>query len=110
MTQPFLDWSRDVTLPVSGRTPGARHASSTGAQVAALTRGDATRRYLALLREGGPLSDHEAARMMGCGTSSINSIRNGCRGLVAESGTYEEMAWPGGKITKRVRWQRVEGR
>ena len=105
-----FDWDCDVRLPVSGRTPGARHASSTGAQVAADRRGEQTRRYLALLREAGPLSDHEAARMMGRGVSSINSIRNGCGALVVESGGYDVSQWPGGKVTKRVRWQRVEAR
>ena len=106
MTQPPFNWSSDVALPVGGRTPAARHASATGAQVAARTRGRLTRAYLALLVEAGPLSDPQAARMLGVGVSSICSIRNGCGALVEPSGTQETHRWPHGAVTKRVQWRR----
>ena len=104
MTQPTLDWSRDVSLPVSGRTSQARQASATGAQAAVTRRGALTLRYLALLAHG-PCSDHEAARALGCGVSSVCSIRNGVSHLVEPSGTYECVTWPSGHMTRRARWR-----
>ena len=106
MTQPAFDWSRDVALPVAGRTPAARHASATGAQAAEPHRGRLTTAYLRLLEEVGPRSDPEAARLLGVGVSSICSIRNGCGALVEPSGVFETKVWPNGSVSQRVRWQR----
>lgn len=103
MQQPGFDWSRDVSLPVSGRTPRARHASSTGAAVAAERRGAVALAYRRLLIESGPLSDHEAAKALGRLVSTINSTRDGWGGQVAPSGRYEATEFK----TKRVRWQWV---
>lgn len=107
MTQPALDF--DTSLPISGKTPRARHASFTGARLAAEHRGAKTLEYLALL-ERMPLSDPKAARMMGVGVSSICSIRNACvdAGLVTDSGRYEVAEWPGHRTTKRVKWGLVK--
>lgn len=99
--QAALDFDRDVNLPVSGRTPRARQASATGAQRAAKDRGAVTLAYVALLREMGPLSDHEAARMLGRLVSSINSVRNGLGARVVPSGEHENTEWG----TRRVRWR-----
>lgn len=103
--QPGFDWSSDVSLPVSGETPEARHASATGSQRAAKSRADLAVRYIALLKALGPLSDHEAARALGVGLSSINSTRDGVAGRaepkrVVPSGQYEVTAFG----TRRVRW------
>ena len=103
MSQLNIDWSRDVSLPVAGTTPQARHGSATGAMAAASRRGALTLRYLALL-ERGACSDHEAARALGCGVSSVNSVRNGVAHLVEPSGDFEVVAWPRGAVTKRARW------
>jgi len=100
MTQPALDWSHDVNLPLSGRSSAARHAGATGAQVASRTRGAVSLAYRELLRVAGPLSDHEAARALGRLVSSVNSTRNGWGAAVVPSGEYEQTAWG----TKRVRW------
>lgn len=105
MTQARIDWDIDARLPVRGRTPQARHASASGANAAAQTRGPMTLAYLALLERAGAegLSDYEAARMLGCGVSSICSIRDGCGPLVVSSGSFEPHVWPSGKVTKRAR-------
>ena len=105
MTQPRLDWSADVSLPVSGRTPAARHASASGAQQAAGTRGKLTLAYWALLRDVGPRSDHEASKALGCGLSSINSVRDALKDLVEPSGDFQVVTWPSGRVTERVRWR-----
>lgn len=106
MTQPALDF--DVSLPISGKTPRARHASFTGARMAAARRGEKTLQYLALLAVT-PLSDNQAAPLVGVGLSSICSIRNACvrAGLVQDSGTDEVVVWPGDRMTRRVKWGRV---
>ena len=96
-----LNWSKDVTLPVSGRTPRSRHASASGAQRAAIDRGRLSVAYLELLRVTGPLSDHAAAKALGRETGSICSTRNGLGALVTDSGTYEHTDFG----TKRTRWR-----
>lgn len=101
MRQAALNWSADVTLPVSGKSPRSRHASATGAQRAVIDRGALSVAYLNLLRATGPLSDQAAARALGRETCSINSTRNGLGDLVVDSGEYEQTAWG----TKRTKWQ-----
>lgn len=101
MRQAALDWSADVTLPVAGRSPQARHASATGAQRAVKDRGALAVAYLELLKTAGPLSDPQAAHALGRQISSICSTRNGLGDLVVESGEYEITAWN----TKRVKWR-----
>jgi hypothetical protein len=101
MTQPGLDWDRDVSLPVSGRSSAARHAGATGAQQAVRGRGAVTLAYVALLRQMGPLSDHEAAKLLGRQVSSVNSIRNGLADRVRPSGAYQDTEFG----TRRVRWE-----
>lgn len=53
------------------------HESYQAAIHAAKSRGVKTRRYLRLLAERGPLTDHEVHAITGWPLSSINSIRNG---------------------------------
>ena len=105
MSQPGFTWDADVSLPVSGLTPEARHSGATGAQIAARSRADLSLKYIALLKAAGPLSDPEAASALGVGLSSICSTRNGVAGRsepkrVVPSGAYEVTAWG----SKRVRW------
>lgn len=100
MTQLGIDWSRDVSLPVSGRTPAARHSSRSGAVVAARTRGAVALAYRRLLIEAGPMSDHEAAHALGRLVSSVNSTRHGWRDHVVPSGQVETTPWG----SHRVRW------
>lgn len=96
MNQPQLDFS----LPVSGRTPRSRHASSSGARRASIDRGALSVAYIALLKATGPLSDHQAAHALGRLVSSINSTRAGLGELIVASGEYEETHWR----TKRTKW------
>jgi hypothetical protein len=102
MTQPFLDWTRDINLPVSGKTSRQRHASSTGAQRAVTTRGPLAKAYLDLLTIAGErgMSDFEAAAALGRLVSSMCSTRNGLRDLIVESGSYETTPFN----TKRTRY------
>jgi hypothetical protein len=100
LRQPDL-W--DAALPVAGRSPEARHSSSTGAQHASQHRGTLTVAYVALLEQLGPMSDHEAARLLGKPLATLNSIRNGLGERVRPSGAYETTPWN----TKRVKWRLV---
>ena len=103
--QPRLDWDRECPLPVApSASTQARHASATGAQMAAETRAALSLAYIALLRAVGPRSDHEAARALGVGVSSINSTRDGLGASVVASDDYETRVWPNGRTTKRTRW------
>lgn len=101
VSQLALDWNRDVSLPVSGRSSAAKHASATGAMVAARSRTGFALEYRRLLIESGPLSDDEAAKATGRRLSSICSTRNGWQGHVIPSGVFEATEFG----TKRVRWQ-----
>jgi len=94
-----------TTLPVNGKAPRQRHASFTGAVKAASDRPVLTMAYVALLRTLGPQSDQAAAKALGCGLSSINSVRDGLGASVVDSGHYETKTWPNGRTTKRTRWQ-----
>src|SRR3954470_6262511 len=80
------------TLPFSGSTPLSCHHSASAAMDAAKTRGIETRRYLDLLATAPAVgfSDHEAAKALGLGLSSINSIRNGVALLV----------WPADRVER----------
>lgn len=103
-----ITWTPDCPLPVAhSSTSRAAHNSATGAQAASVTRGQLTLRYLRLLRELGPVSDHEASRMLGVGLSSINSTRSqlGPRVVAARDDRDEVHQWPGGRVTHRTRWQ-----
>ncbi len=91
-----FDFSRDVNerpraggrtrtgLPWSGRTAISRHRSAQAAQQASATRVTKTMQYIALIEKYGRvgISDHQASKAMGWPLSSVNSIRNGCAGLV----------------------------
>lgn len=102
MTPGRLNFDPDVAMPVSGRTPLARHCSSTGAQAAARTRGQLSVAMLRLLAEAGPagMSDYEMARALGRAVSSMNSTRNGLGDLIVASGSTEATTFG----TKRTRW------
>lgn len=104
-----IDWQK-VELPVSGCTPQARHAGATGALKASLNSGAQCRKYREALLAYGPLSDHEAARILGYPLSTINSIRQWRlpEGAVKASGDFQIVEWAtakgGTRITKRTRW------
>lgn len=100
MTQPIIDWDRDVNLPIAGRSPRSRHASATGAQRAAKDRGALSLAYLSLLRLK-PLTDHEAAAALGRYPGSICSTRNGLGRFVVDSGEYQVTDFG----TKRTLWK-----
>jgi hypothetical protein len=65
----------DGQIPYQGLTPDATKASLSGAQLAAASRAVKTAAYLELLKFHGPLTDHDAAKRLGVGLSTINSVR-----------------------------------
>lgn len=91
--QPRLDWDRDVSLPVSGRTPAARHASATGAQAGQRTHGRKGLAYLEALERAGAagLNDFDAGQVVGIYRTSVNSVRAALMraGLVEETGAFD---------------------
>lgn len=103
MEQTGFAWER-TSLPVAGKTPAARHSSSTGAVRASRDRGAFALVYRDLLITAGPLSDYQAARITGRGVSSINSTRAGWMDRVVASGEFEASEFG----TKRVRWAWVK--
>lgn len=98
-----------LSLPFSGSTPISRHHSALAAEHAAEKRGQKTLEYLALLDRIGSagVTDHDAARMLGCPLSSINSIRNGCGEFVTPAETPGRS--PYGRVVTRWR-RRAESR
>lgn len=93
--------SLEFTLPIAGRHPASRHASASGAQRAVRDRGALALAYRQLLIEAGPLSDPEAAQVLGRPLSSVCSTRNGWGSRVGPSGEYELTAWS----TRRTKWR-----
>lgn len=99
MEQTGFAWEQ-TSLPVAGKTPAARHSSSTGAVRASRDRGQFALVYRDLLITAGPLSDQEAARITGRQVSSICSTRSGWGERVVPSGEFEASEYG----TKRTRW------
>lgn len=97
MKQQSIAWDADVSLPVSGITPHARHASASGAVVAQRRIGRKVLAYLSLLQTVGNhgISDFGAVLALNmherlvAGVQSINSIRDSLGDLVEHTGTYE---------------------
>ena len=76
MTQPAFPWDADVNLPISGRTPLARHCSATGAQAAALRHGSKLARLLDHFSQHRRLTLHECAALMGIQDHALCSTWN----------------------------------
>jgi len=107
MTQPAFEWSSGLQMPVAPSShPIARHTSATGAQLAAEVAGRLGLQYLELLDRVGEASDHQAARTLGVGLSSINSTRSRLDRWVIESGRVDRVQWPSKRWTERARWRR----
>jgi len=70
-TQLGIDWTRDTNAPVSGRTPAARHASSTGAMAIAPKAGTLRARMLAAFRQHGKLTIAECAVITGIKETTV---------------------------------------
>jgi hypothetical protein len=90
--------------PFAGRTPASKHASWTGARQAVKTWGPKVSAYLQILKQAGSITDQEAAPLVPCALSSINSIRNSVKHLICSDG-HEIKTWPGGGTTSRTRWR-----
>jgi len=103
MTQSAFDWTA-TSLPISGRTVEARHASASGAAAERDRRGRFALVYRQLLIEAGPLSDVEASRITGRAISTLCSTRNGWGDRVLPSGQFETARFKDGRTTKRVKW------
>lgn len=78
---PYLDDA--PRLPFAPRS----HTSYKAAQAAQRGHGEKTLNYLRLLQEHAPLSDHQAAELLGVPLSSICSIRNIVKDKLQKDGT-----------------------
>lgn len=71
------------------------HTSRKAAVAASAGRQSKTARYLRLLADRGPLTDHEAREALGGPLSGINSVRNGAMqcGLVRRGDVERSSPW-----------------
>lgn len=107
--QGALDFERAA---FQGNTVKSRHASWTGAVKTLETRTWKRQAYEQLIRNHGPMTDNEAATVLGWPLSSVCSTRNGILELAKKRGEpapfepvdFETVAWGDGKSTKRARW------
>jgi len=107
MTQPRFDWTADAQMPVArSRAVLASHTSATGAQVANAMASALGLHYLELLERLGEVTDHQAARILGVGLSSINSTRWRLARWIIASGHVERVPWPSGRHSERCFWRR----
>lgn len=83
MSQPAFPWDADVNLPISGRTPLARHCSATGAQVAAVRHGSKLARLLEHFAKNRRLTLHECAALMGIQDHALCSTWNRAKYVLA---------------------------
>lgn len=81
--------SLSLSLPFSGETAISRHCSHQGALKASEGAGRQCLALLTLYRQQGPLTDMEAADLMGVERSTINARRRELRlrGLVSAKGS-----------------------
>jgi hypothetical protein len=71
-----IDWNADVSQPVSGSTPLARHCSATGAQAASVTAGSKMAQLLTLFSQHRRLTLNETAALIGIQDHSLCSTWN----------------------------------
>ncbi len=102
--------------PARGKFRASRHASLSGAAAAMKTWTVRQSAYLQVVRNAGALSDHEAAAILKCQLSSVNSVR-GALNTQAEAAGHQPMLIPDGfdthefsnaigekTSTRRTRW------
>lgn len=78
---PYLN--DDPRLPFAAGS----HTSYKAAEQAQRGHGEKTQRYLRVLQEFGPLSDFQAAELVGVPVQSICSIRNSVKAKLVRAGT-----------------------
>lgn len=87
-------------LPFTGNYQASKHASWTGAREASKNLARKRGQYAQLLTNHGPISDQDAAALMRCGISSVNSTRGSFGDCVVPKGHEPS---PFGKA-KRTLW------
>ena len=100
------------SIHFQGKTTKARHAGWIGARKALETRTWKRQAYEQLIRNHGPMTDNEAATVLGWPLSSVCSTRNGILELAKHRGEpapfqpidFEIVRWGEGKTTKRAGW------
>jgi len=109
-----LDWTAP---PFQGRTIASRHASWTGAQAVRETWTARQSAYLQLLNQAGSLNDFEAAALLKCNVSSVNSVRNAIVKAAEREGKPEPFKTDGfdehrfvdftgvERVARRTRWK-----
>jgi hypothetical protein len=113
MTQPSLDFTAAPDPPSSATTsPSAVQARRSGRQRGRQSVPQRALDYMALLSAHGPLTDHEAAELMGRPLSVVNAIRGEIRDWALTFGretpvvahSRVRQVWAHGRATSRVRW------
>jgi hypothetical protein len=105
MSQPAFLWDADVNLPVSGRTPLARHCSATGAQAAAVSITGKLAKLLAFFAmvPQGTLQEFAAAH--GWQNNAVCSTVDRAKyelQWIEETGAVKRVTWSGGRQTSQA--------
>lgn len=105
MNQPGFDWNAEVSQPVSGSTPLARHCSATGAQVASVTAGSKMAKLLTLFSQHRRLTLNETATLIGIQDHSLCSTWNRVKavmGWIEETGEVKRVTYSHGRVTSQA--------
>jgi hypothetical protein len=106
-SQPFLDFTAPVAPQRVTMAPSAIEARRSGLRAARANATPQMAEYRAVLEQCGPLSDHEAARILGWPLATVCGRRNDCiqlwRECIGTSGRIH-VTHPDGRQSSRTLW------
>lgn len=105
VTQPLIEWDRDVNLPTSGKTPLAAHCSATGAQAAAVSISGKLAKLLEHLAHVPQATMQEWAAANGWQNNAVCSTFDRAKyelGWIEETGDVKRVTWSGGRQTSQA--------
>lgn len=105
MSQPQFDWDAEIRMPVAGRTPLARHCSSTGAQAAALMIGSKLEKLLKHFAANPRATLQEFAAANGWQNNAVCSTFDRAKNelnWIEETGDVKRVAWPRSRTTSQA--------
>lgn len=105
MTAGAFDFDKDVNLPVSGRTPLARHCSSTGAQAAAASIVGKLEKLLAFFAQVPQATMQEFAAANGWQNNAVCSTFDRAKyelQWIEETGEVKRVTWPHSRTTSQA--------
>lgn len=100
-----IDFDKDVNLPVSGKTPRARHCSATGAQAGAVSIVGKLEKLLAFFAKVPQGTLQEFAAAHGWQNNAVCSTVDRAKydlGWLEETGEVKHVTWPSGKVTAQT--------